>query len=91
MQALLPFVAYHFPEARIIALAISLSAQPPDWDSLAETLAPLLTPRTLIIQSTDFSHYLPAAEARGKDQETLRVLSGGNPGRNPGAERTGSS
>ena len=79
MQALLPFAAYHFPQAKIIALAISLKAKQSDWDSLAETLAPLLTPQTLVIQSTDFSHYLPAAEARGKDQETLRVLSGGDP------------
>jgi AmmeMemoRadiSam system protein B len=79
VQALLPFVAHYFPQARIIALAISSSAKRPDWDSLAETLAPLLTPETLIIQSTDFSHYLPAAEAQGRDQETLRVLSGGEP------------
>jgi AmmeMemoRadiSam system protein B len=79
VQAVLPFVAYHFPEAQIVALAISSSAQPPEWDSLAQTLTPLLTPGTLIIQSTDFSHYLPAAQARAKDQETLRVLSGGDP------------
>ena len=79
VQALLPFVAYHFPQAKIIALAISPAAKQPEWDLLAETLAPLLTPQTLIIQSTDFSHYLPAAEARGRDQETLRVLSGGDP------------
>ena len=79
VQALLPFAAYHFPQAKIIALAISLKAKQLEWDSLAETLAPLLTPQTLVIQSTDFSHYLPAAEARGKDQETLRVLSGGDP------------
>lgn len=79
VQALLPFVAYHFPQARIVALALSRSAQRPDWDSLARTLAPLLTPGTLVIQSTDFSHYLPRDEARRKDQETLRVLSGGHP------------
>jgi AmmeMemoRadiSam system protein B len=79
VQALLPFLAYYFPQAKIIALAISKAAKPPAWDALAETLAPLVTPQTLIIQSTDFSHDLPAAEARGKDQETLRVLSGGDP------------
>jgi AmmeMemoRadiSam system protein B len=79
VQALLPFLAYHFPEARIVALAIRNTAKQPDWDSLTLTLAPLLTPETLLIQSTDFSHYLPAREARIKDQETLRVLSGGDP------------
>lgn len=79
VQALLPFLAYHFPQARVVALAISPSARQPEWDALAGTLAPLLTPQTLVIQSTDFSHYLPATEARGRDQETLRVLSGGDP------------
>ncbi|MEI6177372.1 MAG: CapA family protein, partial [Verrucomicrobiota bacterium] len=33
---------------------------------------------TLIIQSTDFSHYLPAATARLRDQETLGVITTGN-------------
>jgi AmmeMemoRadiSam system protein B len=79
VQALLPFIAYHFPEARIVALAIRQTAKPPEWESLARTLASLLIPDTLIIQSTDFSHYLPPSEARRQDQETLRVLSGGDP------------
>lgn len=79
VQAVLPFAAYYFPKAEIIALAINPSAKKSDLDSLAKTLAPLLTPQTLVVQSTDFSHYLPAAEARVKDQETLRVLSGGDP------------
>ncbi|MEW6388196.1 MAG: AmmeMemoRadiSam system protein B [Thermodesulfobacteriota bacterium] len=79
VQALLPFLAYYFPQARIVPLAIHRAAKPRDWDALAQTLAPLLTSDTLVIQSTDFSHYLPLAEAKRKDQETLRVLSGGDP------------
>ena len=46
---------------------------------MARTLTPLLTPDTLLVQSTDFSHYLTQSEARRRDQETLRVLSGGDP------------
>jgi poly-gamma-glutamate synthesis protein (capsule biosynthesis protein) len=79
VQALLPFLAYHFSQARVVALALRTSATPADWDRLAQTLAPLLTPGTLLLQSTDFSHYLSLAEARRRDQETLRVLSGGDP------------
>ena len=79
VQALLPFIAYYFPKALIVPLAIRRSSQPADWDSLAQTLAPLLSPDTLLLQSTDFSHYLPHREARRRDQETLRVLSGGDP------------
>jgi AmmeMemoRadiSam system protein B len=75
IQALLPFIAYYFPKAQIVALALRISATPGQWDSLAGSLAPLMDSHTLLIQSTDFSHYLPLEEARRKDQETLRVLS----------------
>jgi len=46
---------------------------------LAETLASVVTPHTLIVQSTDFSHFLPEREAFLKDQETLRAISAGDP------------
>jgi len=80
VQALLPFLAHYFPRARIVAVAIHRASQPAQWDCLAQTLAPLLTPDTLLLQSTDFSHYLPWPQARQHDQETLRVLSAGDPG-----------
>jgi poly-gamma-glutamate synthesis protein (capsule biosynthesis protein) len=78
VQALLPFIAHYFPQALIVPIAIRRTSGPADWDSLARTLAPLLSPDTLLVQSTDFSHYLSHQEARRRDQETLRVLSGGD-------------
>ena len=80
VRALLPFVAHYFPRARIVAVAIRRDSRPAQWDSLAQTLVPLLTADTLLLQSTDFSHYLPWPQARQFDQETLRVLSAGDPG-----------
>ena len=79
VRAILPFLAHYFPRARVVPIAIHRSSQPSQWDALAQTLAPLLTPDTLLLQSTDFSHYLPWAQARQYDQETLRVLSAGDP------------
>ena len=79
VRALLPFIAHYFPQAQIIPIAIRRTSQPADWDSLAQTLVPLFSPTTLLVQSTDFSHYLPYREARRRDQETLRVLSAGDP------------
>ncbi len=79
VRALLPFVAHYFPRALIVPIAIHRKSHPADWDSLAQTLAPLLTPDTLLVQSTDFSHYLSHQEAKQRDQETLRVLCGGDP------------
>jgi AmmeMemoRadiSam system protein B len=79
VRALLPFITHYFPRALIVPIAIHLTSHPADWDSLAQTLTPLLTPDTLLVQSTDFSHFLTQEEARQRDQETLRVLSGGDP------------
>ncbi len=79
VQALLPFVAHFFPQARILPIAIRHRSSQADWEALAKTLAPLLDGSTLLVQSTDFSHYLPQSKARARDQETLRVLSGGDP------------
>jgi hypothetical protein len=79
VQALLPFIAHFFPRALIVPIALRHSSQPSEWEALARTLAPLLTQDTLLVQSTDFSHYLSPQEARRRDQETLRVLSGGDP------------
>ena len=79
VQALLPFIAHYCPGALIVPIALRHSSQPADWEALAQSLAPLLGPDTLLVQSTDFSHYLSHQEARRRDQETLRVLSGGDP------------
>jgi poly-gamma-glutamate synthesis protein (capsule biosynthesis protein) len=79
VQALLPFIAHYCARALIVPIAIRNDTQPADWEALAQSLAPLLGPDTLLVQSTDFSHYLSHPEARRRDQETLRVLSGGDP------------
>jgi AmmeMemoRadiSam system protein B len=79
VQALLPFIAHHFPRARIVPLTLKNTSQPADWEALAQSLTPLLGLDSLLVQSTDFSHYLPLEQARRRDQETLRVLSGGDP------------
>ena len=79
IQAHLPFVAHYFPETPVVPLALDISSKPEEWDALAESLRPLLTPRTLIVQSTDFSHYLTLLEADQHDAETLRVINSGQP------------
>ncbi|SHN71555.1 poly-gamma-glutamate synthesis protein (capsule biosynthesis protein) [Desulfovibrio litoralis DSM 11393] len=78
VQAILPFIATYFPNVPVVPVALGVRSKQEDWDTLATALAPLLTQHTLIIQSTDFSHYLPKELAFKKDQETLRVLSGYN-------------
>ncbi|MBX3577361.1 MAG: AmmeMemoRadiSam system protein B [Rhizobiaceae bacterium] len=75
--ALLPFIAHYFPDAEIVPVAMSIRTKRADWDRLADTLAPLVDGDTLIVESTDFSHYLPQGEARRHDQQTMNVLASG--------------
>lgn len=78
VRALLPFLRHYFPDAAVVPLAISIKSGRADWDRMVDTLAPLVDGDTLVVQSTDFSHYLPHAVARGFDQQTLNVIASGS-------------
>lgn len=79
LRAVLPFVAHYLPGARLVPVAISTFATRRDADRLADRLAALNDDETLVVQSTDFSHFHPFAEARRFDQQTLNVLAKGDP------------
>ena len=79
VHALTPFLARYFPRAGLVAVAIRKTATQEQCDALAAALAPLLDERTLVIQSTDFSHYLAPAQAARMDQQTLRLLADPDP------------
>jgi poly-gamma-glutamate synthesis protein (capsule biosynthesis protein) len=72
--ALLPFLRHYFRQAEIVPVAISVKARRADWDRLAAALENIVDADTLVVQSTDFSHFLPQHEARKFDQQTLNVL-----------------
>jgi AmmeMemoRadiSam system protein B len=76
--ALLPFIKHYMPSVRIVPIAVSVSSHQPDWDALAVLLKSIIGPTTLIVQSTDFSHYLSAHEASQHDQEVLNSLAAGS-------------
>ncbi|TDR94598.1 AmmeMemoRadiSam system protein B [Enterovirga rhinocerotis] len=76
--SLLPFLKDALPEVPVVALAISIRADRADWDRVLALLRPLVGPRTLVVQSTDYSHYLPPAASLQRDQETLNVIAAGD-------------
>lgn len=78
IRAMLPFVKHYFPDAVIVPVAVSIRASRADWDRMADALAPLVDRDVLIVESTDFSHYLPQHESRRFDQQTLNVLASGS-------------
>ncbi|MDP1648858.1 MAG: AmmeMemoRadiSam system protein B [Rubrivivax sp.] len=74
---LLPYVSRLFPGVPVLPVAIAIRSTRAQWDRLVDRLAPLVTPRTLIIQSTDFSRYLPREPAARRDQQMLNVIAAG--------------
>ncbi len=76
--AIVPFIRHYLPDARIIPIAVALRSQQADWDQLVAVLHSIVTEETLVVQSTDFSHYLPLEQATQRDQEVLNILASGD-------------
>ena len=70
----MPAIAYFLPEARVVPLVLRSDLTSTDVETLAAALAPLLDGETALIAAVDFSHYLPAQQARQRDRETLEAL-----------------
>lgn len=79
IHAITPFIARLFPSVELSAMTTARGASRTDWDRAVTLIAPLLTPGTLVVQSTDYSHFLPVAPAIQRDQETLAAIASGDP------------
>lgn len=79
LMAEAPFIRHFFPGVPVIPLLGSVNAGPAEWRAMADVLKPLVTADTLVIQSTDFSHYRPLAEAIARDQESIAAIDAGDP------------
>ena len=79
IAALLPFVKHFFAGAKVVPIAISGRSTRADWDRAVALLRNLIGPRDLVIQSTDYSHYLPLSAAVQRDQETLNIIAANDP------------
>ena len=76
--ALLPYVRYFFPDTPVVPFAVSIASTREQWEQLIAALEPVITRDTLILQSTDYSHYLTSHEAIRHDQQTLNVIASGD-------------
>jgi AmmeMemoRadiSam system protein B len=75
ITAIVPFVKHFLLNAKIVPIAISGSSTRHDWDQAVALLANQLGSDVLIVQSTDYSHFLPQSTAVHRDQETLNLIS----------------
>ena len=60
-------------------MALRVDSKREDWLVLVDALALLVDSKTLVIQSTDFSHYLDHGKARRRDQQTMNTLALNDP------------
>lgn len=74
IAALAPFVRHFFPEAKVVPIAVSVDATRSELDQAFILIKGLIGRHTLVVQSTDYSHYLRADIAQRRDQETLNVI-----------------
>ncbi|HTM69101.1 MAG TPA: AmmeMemoRadiSam system protein B [Candidatus Binatia bacterium] len=75
VYAVLPFIAHYFPGVPVTPLVLS---QRLPWRASREGLLALLDEAvdddTMLVVSSDFSHYLPLPEAGEKDEATAKAL-----------------
>ncbi|WP_316227174.1 MULTISPECIES: AmmeMemoRadiSam system protein B [unclassified Bradyrhizobium] len=77
--AILPFIAFIFPEVPVVPLVLNTGSQIDSWNIVVDLVKSIITPNTLIVQSTDYSHFLLPGAARQRDQETLNLIATGVP------------
>ncbi len=77
--AVLPYIHHYLPNTKVVPVLLS---QKRSWkthqEELQQALGKLLNEETVLVVSSDFSHYLRLAEADKKDEETAKVLFAGD-------------
>ncbi len=79
--SLLPFLHEALPDAKVCILTLKANVTRLILDGLFEVLSREVDQDTLIVQSTDFSHYLTATVAETKDATSRDVLLSEDPAR----------
>ncbi|PIR95437.1 AmmeMemoRadiSam system protein B [Candidatus Falkowbacteria bacterium CG10_big_fil_rev_8_21_14_0_10_37_18] len=74
LGAQLPFIKYYFPQTKIIAITFKPTTSRDKLDQVIAILEKTLAPNSLIIQSTDFSHYLTPTKAVLEDTESINMI-----------------
>jgi len=74
VAGIVPAVHRYLPEAKVIPLVLRGGLMASEVRRLADALAPLMDDGTVVVAAVDFSHGLPASDARQRDSETLALL-----------------
>ncbi len=72
--AIVPFIKYYLPQARIVPIIFSSYASLGQAEKVSQWLKDNLPADSLVIVSTDFSHYLNKEQADKNDEITRRLI-----------------
>ncbi|HVW66549.1 MAG TPA: AmmeMemoRadiSam system protein B [Candidatus Peribacteraceae bacterium] len=79
IYAVLPFIKHYFPSVSVTPMVLS---QDHPWLSssgdLLDSISALTEEKTMVIVSSDFSHYLPLKNAQQEDEKTAETLFAGD-------------
>ncbi|MBU2622490.1 MAG: AmmeMemoRadiSam system protein B, partial [Proteobacteria bacterium] len=70
LEVVLPFLQTYLKQFEIIPIVVGSS----NYNRIAESIDPLLDDRTLLVASSDLSHYLSYDEATDRDKETINMI-----------------
>jgi len=70
LEVVLPFLQYYLKKFEFIPIVLG----PNYIDHYAKALDPILDQNTLLVVSSDLSHYLRYSEAVARDQETIQMI-----------------
>ncbi len=71
IEVILPFLQYYLKQFQLVPIVIG---RPPDINVIADAIEPLLDSNTLLVVSSDLSHFLPYSEALSRDKETIDLI-----------------
>ncbi len=75
VHAVVPFIAHYLPGVPVTPLVLSQTAPWKDArNALLDTINRVADDRTAVVVSSDFSHYLPLAQANDMDDRTIAAL-----------------
>jgi AmmeMemoRadiSam system protein B/AmmeMemoRadiSam system protein A len=72
LEVVLPFLQYYIKKFELIPIVLG----PDHIENYAEALDPMLDQNTLLVVSSDLSHYLRYSEAVDRDRETIQMILG---------------
>ena len=71
LEVILPFLQYYLKKFELVPIIMGRTSE---INNIADAIEPLLDSDTLLVVSSDLSHFLPYSEAVAKDKETIDII-----------------